>query len=212
MVNAVRLTRQSLLRPFPRARILAGGGTSLGSKRTGTTMYRVFAIVVGGLALAACTSSPSWMNLDALKPQPITDTVRFESEPPGADAKVSNGQTCKTPCSLSLPASGAYTVQFSLAGYQPEADSLELVSMGDGSSRLRPNPVLVELTPAPPQAKKPPAKKPAPRKKTTAKKPAPAAKPTTQAAPAQSAPPPPPAQTQQGTSPWPSAPAGEPPK
>src|SRR6185312_15986515 len=156
MVNAVRLTGPSRLRPLRRARILAGGGTPTGSKRTGHTMYRVFAIVVGGLALAACTSSPSWMNLDALKPTPITDTVRFESEPPGADAKVSNGQACKTPCSLSLPANVAYTVVFSLNGYQPESDSLELVSMGDGTSRLRPNPVLVELTPAPPQAKKPP--------------------------------------------------------
>jgi len=177
-------------------------------------MYRVFAIVVGGLALAACTSSPSWMNLDALKPTPITDTVRFESEPPGADAKVSNGQACKTPCSLSLPANVAYTVVFSLNGYQPESDSLELVSMGDGTSRLRPNPVLVELTPAPPQAKKPPVKKkPAPRKKTTAAKKPAAPKPaTTQAAPPQSAPPPPAAQGQPGASPWPSAPPAEPPK
>ena len=42
------------------------------------------------------------MSLDALKPAPIMDTVRFESEPPGAEAKTSDGQTCRTPCALAL--------------------------------------------------------------------------------------------------------------
>jgi len=170
-------------------------------------MYRVIVIVFGGLILAACSSSPSWMNLDALKPQPLTDTVRFESEPPGAEAKVSNNQTCVTPCSLTLPANGTYSVVFSLKGYQPESDNIELVSMGDGTSKLRPNPVLVELTPAPPPPKKPHAKRPA-RKKPAAKKPVaakPAPKPAAQAAPAA---PPPPAQAP-ASSPWPSAPPAQ---
>jgi len=43
--------------------------------------------VSGALALAACSSMPDWMSVDALKPAPIMDTVRFESEPPGAEAK-----------------------------------------------------------------------------------------------------------------------------
>ena len=83
-------------------------------------MYRVIAIVCGGLALAACSSTSDWMNLDALKPAPIMDTVRFESTPPGADAKTSNGQTCRTPCALALPTNAPLTVAFSLNGYQPE--------------------------------------------------------------------------------------------
>ena len=109
-------------------------------------MHRVIAIVSGGLALAACSS----VNLDFLKPAPVMETVRFESQPPGAEAKVSNGQTCRTPCALALPAGGPYTVTFTLNGYQPEADQIELVSMGDNTSRLEPNPVLATLNPAAP--------------------------------------------------------------
>ncbi len=81
-------------------------------------MYRVIAIVCGGLALAACSSTPDWLKLrNALKPQPILDTVRFESEPPGAEAKTSNGQTCRTPCALALPTETPLTVTFTLNGY-----------------------------------------------------------------------------------------------
>ena len=68
-------------------------------------MYRVIAIVGGALALAACSSTSSdWLSLDGLKPGPVMDTVRFESEPPGADVKTASGQTCKTPCALAMPA------------------------------------------------------------------------------------------------------------
>ncbi|HEX5509049.1 MAG TPA: PEGA domain-containing protein [Pseudolabrys sp.] len=151
-------------------------------------MYRVAGVVAITLTLAACSS----VSLDALKPQPTTDTVRFESEPPGAEAKVSNGQTCTTPCSLSLPESAGYSVVFSLNGYEPESDNIELVTGENGAPNLRPNPVLVELTPAPappkkPAAKKPVHKKPASKKPVAKKKPA-AAKPAAQAAPASSAP------------------------
>jgi hypothetical protein len=169
-------------------------------------MYRVLTIVGGALALAACSSTPDWMNTDALKPAPIMDTVRFESEPPGAEAKTSNGQTCRTPCALALPISAPLTVTFTLSGYQPETEKIELITdtgsftiaEGSGPARLEPNPVFVELTPAPPPPKS--AKKPAPKKKTSAKpvarsKPAAATAPTPMtAAPAQ----------QQAPAPWPS--------
>src|SRR5487761_2647182 len=107
-------------------------------------MYRVTAIVCGGLALAACSSTPDWMNLDALKPAPIMDTVRFESTPPGADAKTSNGQTCRTPCALALPTAAPLTVVFSLNGYQPESADVEPVASASGVPEMRPNPVTVE--------------------------------------------------------------------
>ncbi|HET7847846.1 MAG TPA: PEGA domain-containing protein [Pseudolabrys sp.] len=173
-------------------------------------LHRFAAIALGSATLAACSS----MNLDALKPQPLTDTVRFESEPPGAEAKVSNGQTCTTPCSLALPASGSYSVVFSLNGYEPESDNIELITEGNGTPNLRPNPVLVELTPAPPPpkkpaAKKPAAKKPVARKKPVAKKkPAAPAKPVAQTAPvAPAAPAAPVAQSQPPSpSPWPATP------
>lgn len=141
-------------------------------------MYRVIAIIGGALALGACSSTPDWMSLDGLKPGPMVDTVRFESEPPGAEAKTSNGQTCRTPCALALPVDAPLTVTFSLNGYQPESETIEPIAQTGNPPQMRPNPVMVELTPAPPPAK--PVKKPA-AKKPAAKKPAakPAAKPAT---------------------------------
>jgi len=130
-------------------------------------MYRVFTIVSGALALAACSSTPEWMNLDALKPAPIMDTVRFESEPPGAEAKTSTGQTCRTPCALALPINSPLTVTFTLNGYQPETENLEPIAATGNPTQLRPNPVTVELIPAPPPPK--PVKKPATKKKPAAK-------------------------------------------
>jgi hypothetical protein len=136
-------------------------------------MYRVLTIVGGALALAACSSSPDWMSLDGLKPAPAMDTVRFESEPPGAEAKTSTGQTCRTPCALALPVNAPITVTFTLNGYSPETETLEPITAIGSPTNLRPNPVTVELTPAPPQpAKRPAAKKssrPPAAKKTSAK-------------------------------------------
>ncbi len=127
-------------------------------------MYRIFAIVGGALALAACSSSSDWMNLDALKPGPSLDTVSLESEPPGAEAKASNGQSCRTPCALALPVDAASSVTFTLNGYQPETERLEVIQTTGEPTRLRPNPVVVELSPAPPPSAKKPAKKPPPKR------------------------------------------------
>jgi len=173
-------------------------------------MYRVIAIVCAGIALAACESNPDWMKTPdwvkmpdfsaSFKSEPVTESVRLESEPPGAEAKASNGQSCRTPCALNLPSAGAATVTFTLAGYQPDSEKLDLVAMGDGTSQLRPNPLLVELTPLPPQPK---SKKPAPKKKTSAK---PAAKPAAARSTGSATPPPMAAQPQPAPAPWPAAP------
>lgn len=174
-------------RPYPCAGRAASSGT------VDTMMYRVLAIVGGALLLAACSSAPDWMNLSGLKSGPVLDTVSFESEPPGAEAKASNGQTCRTPCALALPVESALTVTFTLNGYQPESEKLETIQETGEPPRFGPNPVVVELTPAasPPRStKKPAAKKPAARPKPTA---AAAPAPMT-AAPAQT------------TSPWPTSP------
>ncbi len=170
-------------------------------------MYRVIAIVVGGLALAACSSNSQWF--EPFKSGPTMETVRFESEPPGAEVKLSNGQTCRTPCALAVPQpeSGGYAAAFTLGGYLPDTEQMQVQSMGDGTSQLRPNPVVVQLTPQPPPPRKKvrrrhvakPAAKPAAKKRKPAAKPKPAA-----ARPA----PPPPAQPQPqpAPSPWPSTP------
>jgi len=166
-------------------------------------MYRVMMIAFSALALAGCSSSPDWMktpdwmSLDSLKPAPVTDTVRFESEPPGAEARTSSGQTCRTPCALALQINAPLTVTFSLSGYQSETETIEPIANAGSPTQLRPNPVVVELTPAPPPAKKPPPPK---KPDTDAKaKPKPKARPKPAAAPAAAAPPAP----QQQQTPWP---------
>jgi hypothetical protein len=168
----------------------------------GLNMYRVpakcrvLAILSVGSILAACSSSS--MNLDAFKPAPLMETLRFESEPSGAEAKTSTGQTCRTPCALAVPAGNGLSVTFTLNGYKPETETIELVSMGDGTSNLRPNPVLVELSPGAPPKKMAPA--PAPAKKKPARKPKPASPAAPAAAPAAMAPGP----GSTAASPWPS--------
>lgn len=165
-------------------------------------MFRVIAIICGGLALAACSTSPDWLKFGSSTP--ATESVRFESEPPGAEAKLSNGQACRTPCALALPA-GSYAVTFTLNGYEPASDKIEMTTVGENTQALQPNPVLAELTPAPPPPAPPAAKKPS-RKKPIAAKPAPktAARATNMNASAPQAMEPVP--TQQAPSPWPSAP------
>ncbi len=164
-------------------------------------MYRVIAIVCGGLALVACSSTPDWLSPNALKPQPILDTVRLESTPPGAEAKTSNGQTCLTPCALALPTETQLTVTFTLNGYLPDTESLDPISLTGTETKMEPNPIVVELAPAPPPPKAmlPVKKKPVAKKKVSAvKKPA-AAKPAPAATAAEPAPQPP-------ASPWPAPP------
>ena len=168
MVNVVRLTGRDMLHLRDDARILINGRAAL-SRSSGTVnmMYRVLAIIGSAFTLAACSSSSDWMNLDALKPGPSLDTVSLESEPPGAEAKASNGQTCRTPCALALPVDAASSVTFTLNGYQPETERLEAITATGEPPRLRPNPVVVELTPA-----GPPRRKEAGAKSLRAKKPA----------------------------------------
>lgn len=153
-------------------------------------MIHRFLLVIGSAAvLAACSSDAGF------KSGSFLDTVSLESEPPGADAKASNGQTCRTPCSLALPVDASSSITFTLNGYQPETERLEAITSTGEPPRLRPNPVVVELSPATPSTTKKkstkPAKKPAAAPKTTA------------------APPPPPmtaAPAQAPSSPWPTNP------
>ena len=161
-------------------------------------MYRVLAIIGGALALAACSSTPEWMSLDGLKPGPSLDTVSLESEPPGAEAKASNGQTCRTPCALALPVDAPMTVTFSLTGYQPESERLEPITVIGEPTRLLPNPVAVELTPGGPPPAKKPAKKPVATKKPAAARPKPAPAAAPAPAPMTAAP-------AQPSSPWPTS-------
>jgi len=163
-------------------------------------MSRVIAVVACGLSLAACTSSISSWNL--LKSAPQAESLRIESEPPGAEAKASGGQSCRTPCELTVQSDTEFSVTLALNGYQSQTVSVR-PEMSAGNARdtdaasgpkLAPNPVYVELQPA---TAAPPLKKPAAKKKKPVAATKPAAPPPTTtasvptAAPSSPSPPPP---------------------
>jgi hypothetical protein len=142
---------------------------------TMSSMSRIIAAVACGLALAAC--SMSMPSFDFFKSGPSTEVLRIESEPPGADARTSQGQTCRTPCELTVPTDAELSVTVQMTGYQPQ--TLPVRADGRGSdSRLQPNRVYVELQPAAPV--KPARPAPVAKKKTSAANPPPRAQ--TQAA------------------------------
>lgn len=171
-------------------------------------MSRVIAVMACGFTLAACsTSMPS---LEFLKPSARTEALRIESAPPGAEAKTSLGQSCRTPCEFPVQAGGELSVTVALDGYQPQTVSVQpeapsgALGSITGSPRLAPNPLHVELKPAPaPSAKKPAAKK----KPVAASRPAAAPAPVASAAtPAPVPAPEPPAEAAASATnyPWPS--------
>jgi PEGA domain len=141
-------------------------------------------------------------SLDFFKPAPTTEVLRVESEPPGADARTSQGQSCRTPCELTVPSGGEMQVSFALNGYQPQTLQVRTeappTSYGEaGPPRLQPNPVYAEL-----QSVRSPAKKSAPKRKPTAQKSTPA--PAQANTPAQANSPATSASTaQSGNYPWP---------
>lgn len=121
-------------------------------------MSRLIAVVAWGLMLAACSATMSNLNLDFMKSSPQAETLTIESEPPGAEAKTSLGQSCLTPCQLSVQPGSEFSVTLALRGYQPQTVSVRPEAEGaTAPPRLRPNPVHVDLqavTPKKPIAKK----------------------------------------------------------
>jgi hypothetical protein len=208
MVNEIKVNNGVFVAPPLRAPYCRAVGGQLLAPEAGriTRMYRVIAIVGGALVLAGCSTMG-----DLFKPAPTMDTVRFESTPPGAEAKTSTGQSCRTPCALAMPANQPFTVEFTLTGYQPTSEQVELVSIDDTATKLQPNPVVAQLASAAPPPK--PAAKPKPKKRVARKKVAPKPKPpapppAAAAQPAQPAAAPPPmmAPAPQAPSPWPTSP------
>ena len=135
-------------------------------------MSRVIAIVAWGVALGACSASLPSLSFLKLTP-PTTEVLRIELDPPGAEARTTQGQSCRTPCELKLQTSSEFSLTVSLAGYQPQTVPVvqeapratagrQDLEAEPAPPRFSPNPVYVELVPAPAAApdKKPPAKKP----------------------------------------------------
>jgi hypothetical protein len=115
-------------------------------------MRRVIVIAVAGASLAGCSS----FSLDSFKPTPPSVQVQLESVPPGAEARTSLGPSCKTPCSVAVPAPDAgFSVTYTLNKFQPATVPVQVIHIpGDfttpGSTNIDPNPVVAELQPAGP--------------------------------------------------------------
>jgi len=143
-------------------------------------MSRVIAVMVCGFMLTACSATLPSLSLDFMKSAPQAETLVIESEPPGAEAKTSLGQSCRTPCQLPVRPGSEFSVTLALSGYQSQT-----VSVGpeaDGASaapQLAPNPIHVTL-----QAVVPPKKPVLTKKKPVAAAARPtASQPVTSAAP-----------------------------
>ena len=178
-------------------------------------MSRVIAVMACGFMLSAC--SAAMPSLDFLKSTPQPETLAIESEPAGAEAKSSLGESCRTPCKLSVQPGSEFSVTLALGGYQPQTVSVRPEADGAAAApRLAPNPIHVALRPVAP-AKKLVAKKKKP--VATAARPAipppmasaaptPAPTPAPAQAPAPALAPPPSAPTEAAPSatnyPWPS--------
>jgi hypothetical protein len=120
-------------------------------------MGRSAAFVAAALMLAACTS---FSDLEIFKTVSNTVELELESKPPGADAKTSFDQRCRTPCKLSFTAGQDFTVEFTLEGYQPQTVSVEVIRVNARTDpKLAPNPAKVELVAIPPPEKPKPVKK-----------------------------------------------------
>jgi PEGA domain len=79
-------------------------------------LIAVFMAVVG-VALQGCSGSSDWLTPKPSAPQ--LQALEFQTEPPGADVRTAQGQTCKTPCSLAIPPE-AQTVTFDKGGFLPQ--------------------------------------------------------------------------------------------
>jgi len=126
------------------------------------------ALVFAGFALLLCACS-GWPRgagfglFDSTPAVPPTASIDLDSEPQGAEAKTSLGASCRTPCALEVPTSGAFSVTFSREGYIAQTVPVQVQPGQEAPSvKFTPNPVFAELGPAP-GAKKKPAAKPAPK-------------------------------------------------
>src|SRR6266481_10212282 len=115
-------------------------------------MSRVIAVIACGFTLAACsTTMPS---LDFMKSAPQSEMLAIESEPPGAEAKTSLGQSCRTPCQLAVQPGSEFSVTLALSGYQAQTVSVRPEADGAGAApQLAPNPLHVSLQRAAPPRK-----------------------------------------------------------
>jgi hypothetical protein len=105
--------------------------------------------VVAGVALTGCSSA-----LSSSSSSEQLQALNFESEPPGAVIRTTEGQTCVTPCELKVP-SHEQPVSVSKDDYVAQTVQVAMGPQPDHSfwqnppPTLVPNPVRVVLQPVP---------------------------------------------------------------
>src|SRR5580658_9162430 len=133
----------------------------------------VAAAAVAGVSLAGCSGMPDWMTpsmpdwMSSKSGDPQAQALRFESDPPGAEARTMQGQTCFTPCAIAVPGQ-SQAITISKPGFVPQTIQVTAGEPPDHSfwesappPSLVPNPVQVVLQAVPPPPK--PMGKPKPR-------------------------------------------------
>jgi len=131
----------------------------------GAKLVVIAAAAVMGVALAGCSAMPSmpdwapdWMS--SKPPSAELQPLRFESDPPGAEVRTIQGQTCLTPCSISVP-SEPQSVTINKIGFIPQTIQVTTGEPPDHSfwenppPTLVPNPVQVVLQAVPPPPRPP---------------------------------------------------------
>jgi hypothetical protein len=116
----------------------------------GRSIARCIVIAIaaaGGAGLVGCSG---------FFPGPPLIPIDLQSTPSGAEARTSMGQSCKTPCSVSVPTpEDDFTVSFTLNKFQPMTIPVR-ITRSPGSAlmppmtSLNPNPVVAQLQPVVP--------------------------------------------------------------
>jgi hypothetical protein len=103
-------------------------------------------LVLCCLALSACSAIPG-----PGRPTDPGNRFSLRSAPPGAEARISSGASCRTPCSLPVKVSD-YNVTFALAGYAPRFIPIRVSIKREHwyspeVTYVVPNPLVVQLEP-----------------------------------------------------------------
>ncbi|MGB6536598.1 MAG: hypothetical protein WBF58_11625 [Xanthobacteraceae bacterium] len=145
----------------------------------------VVAAATTALALAGCSAMPDWVSpsdwFSSKSADPPPQALRFESSPPGADVRTTQGLSCTTPCALTVP-SVSQPISISKPGFVPQTIQVAAGEAAEHSfwesataPALVPNPVQVMLQAVPPPHRviHRPKRKSVSRARTAAKTPAP---------------------------------------
>ena len=82
----------------------------------------------------------AWLGACASITRGTGEQVAFQSEPPGAEVKLSTGLGCpQTPCAFEVPRKDSFIATFTKAGYQPEQILVGTKVSGGGAAGMAGN-------------------------------------------------------------------------